>query len=118
MRVQLSTIISILFLNCPSFSQTVSHIEQKFGKPIAVYSVSEHIWMTPEYATDGQVCRISLYPKHVSGSAGESFSFQSSAKDYVAPSENSTPSVDDFLRSETSKTEIVIIQWSDRKCPA
>lgn len=30
-----------------------------------MYSVSDHIWMTPEYATDGQVCRMRLYPKRI-----------------------------------------------------
>jgi len=27
------------------------------------YSVSEHIWMTPDFAADGQVCRMRFYPK-------------------------------------------------------
>jgi hypothetical protein len=143
--------------------------------------------MTPEYATDGQVCRMTLYPKHFSGSTiyvgvtlhfkelrdllnslappdtrglktklnfgatatgapaawttypyekvtftfisslmksteipllrrGE-FKFSIPATDYTAPKENLAPSADDFIGSESSKTEIVTIEWSDRKCP-
>jgi len=48
------------------YMQTAADIQAKYGKPVAAYSVSEHIWMTPEYAPDGQVCRIRLYPKRIS----------------------------------------------------
>lgn len=47
-------------------AQTAAEIQSKYGKPVDVYSVSEHIWMTPEYASDGQVCSIRLYPKRIS----------------------------------------------------
>jgi hypothetical protein len=47
----------------PTFAQTVSEVEKRYGKP--VYSVSEHIWMTPDYSADGQVCRMRLYPKRL-----------------------------------------------------
>lgn len=46
--------------------QTAADIEAKYGKSLQVHSVSEHIWMTPEYAPDGQVCRMRLYPKRIS----------------------------------------------------
>jgi hypothetical protein len=46
----------------PVASQTVSEIEKTQGKPMRAYSVSEHIWMTPDFATDGQVCRMRFYP--------------------------------------------------------
>jgi hypothetical protein len=60
----------ILLLSVPSaFGQTASDIEMKYGKPTKVYSVSERIWMTPEYTADGQVCRIRLYPKRISADA-------------------------------------------------
>lgn len=48
------------------YAQTAGDIQAKYGKPANVYSVSEHIWMTPEFASDGQVCRMRLYPKRVS----------------------------------------------------
>jgi hypothetical protein len=57
--------ISMLFLNIAS-AQTASDIEMKFGKPVNVYSASEHIWITPEYAADGQICSVALYNKRIS----------------------------------------------------
>ena len=47
--------------------QTVRDIEKQYGQRQPVYSVSPNIWMTPEYAVDGQVCRMRLYPKRVDG---------------------------------------------------
>jgi hypothetical protein len=44
------------------------------------------------------------------------FEFTIPATGYVAPKDNLTASTDDFIRSEKSKTEIVTIQWRDRKC--
>ena len=49
----------------PTFAQTVSEVERRYCKPFSVYSVSEHIWMTPEYSADGQVCRMRLYPRRL-----------------------------------------------------
>ena len=49
----------------PTFGQTVSEVERRYGKSISVYSVSEHIWMTPDYTADGQVCRMRLYPRRL-----------------------------------------------------
>ena len=46
--------------------QSRAEIEAKFGQPVSVYSVSERIWMSAEYASDGQVCRMTLYPRRVS----------------------------------------------------
>jgi hypothetical protein len=60
-------IVSFLFSLNISFGQTASDIELKYGKPTNAYSVSEYIWMTPEYTVDGQVCRMRLYPKRISG---------------------------------------------------
>lgn len=59
----------VLFLNALNHSvgQTVSEIEKTFGKSTNAYSVSEYIWMTPDFAVDGQVCRMRLYPKRISG---------------------------------------------------
>src|SRR5258705_10534246 len=47
--------------------QTASDFEKAYGKSLVVYSISEHIWMTPAYAADGQVCSMRLYPKHIDG---------------------------------------------------
>ena len=49
----------------PTFGQTVSEVQRKYGNPVSVYSVSEHIWMTPDYSDDGQVCRMRLYPRRL-----------------------------------------------------
>ena len=66
MRAKL--LVVILLSSCISaYAQSVTDIEKKYGQPKGVYSVSEHIWMTPEYAIDGQVCRMRLYPKRVEG---------------------------------------------------
>ena len=49
----------------PTFGQTASELERRYGKPVSVYSVSEHIWMAPDYAADGQVCRMRLFPRRL-----------------------------------------------------
>jgi hypothetical protein len=62
--------LAIIILQCylmSTYAQTVTDIEKKYGQPQEIYSVSKHIWMTPEYANDGQVCRMRLYPKRVDG---------------------------------------------------
>ena len=45
------------------FAQTASDLERTYGKSLNVFSVTEHIWMTPEYAADGRICSMRLYPK-------------------------------------------------------
>ena len=56
--------IAILLLSVSSVvGQTRSELEKKYGVPIAVYLVSESIWMTPEYTSDGQVCMMKLHPR-------------------------------------------------------
>lgn len=56
----------ILLLSFTSaIGQSVSEVERKYGKPVPVYSVSEHIWRTPDYSADGQVCRMRLYPRRL-----------------------------------------------------
>lgn len=62
MVVKLATAILLLCANS-AFGQTAADFELKYGKPTPAYSVSKHIWMSPEYAVDRQVCQISLYPK-------------------------------------------------------
>ncbi len=59
------TLVIFLFGLNTALGQTSSEVERTYGKPVPVYSVSEHIWMTPDYAPDGQVCRMRLYPKRL-----------------------------------------------------
>src|SRR5437588_10847546 len=49
-----------------AFGQTASELEGRYGKPIKAYPVSEHLWMTPEFTNDGQICRTRLYPARIS----------------------------------------------------
>lgn len=58
-------LILILLFTIPVTGQTASEIEKSFGKPMLAYSVTEHIWMTPDFAADGQVCRMRFHPKRV-----------------------------------------------------
>jgi hypothetical protein len=182
MRAKLAVIILSLCVT-PSFGQTVSDIEMKYGKPIYAYSVSEHIWMTPEYSVDGQVCRMRLYPKRIApetdylskqlyfeelkevlnqlvpprlrGAKKESFGLTGTGggaawttyqyekvtfvftfslrvdprswneleshtfplDEYLSRQPKKTPpSNDDFSASQGSKTEIVTVEWNDRRC--
>jgi hypothetical protein len=46
--------------------QTAKDTSAKYGGRENVYSVSEHIWMTPTYGDNDQVCMMRLYPKLVS----------------------------------------------------
>lgn len=46
-KVIFAAFVFLLHANS-NFGQTSSDIEMKFGKPENVYSVSEHLWMTPE----------------------------------------------------------------------
>lgn len=45
--------------------QAQSEFERKYDKSVS-YVVSENILMTPEFTTDGLVCRMRLYPRHFS----------------------------------------------------
>ena len=65
MRVEFAIFFLVLFVTSAS-GQKVSDIEKEYGAPTQVYSVSEHIWMTPEYGIDGQICRARLFPKRIS----------------------------------------------------
>ena len=62
--------ILLAYLFCISgvatFGQTATQFKEQYGQPIEAYSVSEHIWMTPEFAADGQICSVRLYPKRIS----------------------------------------------------
>ena len=64
MRTELAAVICILYITSAS-AQTASDIETKYGDPIKAYTVSENIWMTPEYTVEGQVCEMRLYHKRI-----------------------------------------------------
>jgi hypothetical protein len=59
-------LIFVLLAASYIYAQTATDLQSQYGNPVAVYSVSEHIWMTPEYDSDVQVCRMRLYPKRIS----------------------------------------------------
>lgn len=66
MSAKLAITIVILFAStAAAYGQTVSEIESTFGQPVRVYSVSEHIWMAPEYTREGQVCQMRFFPKRI-----------------------------------------------------
>jgi hypothetical protein len=59
-------IVMTVFSVVSAFGQTRVEIEAKFGQPVKAYSVSKSIWMSPEYASNGQVCRMTFYPRRFS----------------------------------------------------
>src|SRR5215813_6182290 len=66
-KLQNDFIFAALILCAVSaFGQTEREIEDKYGKPIKAYSMDDSIWMSAEYASDGQVCRMTLFPKRFS----------------------------------------------------
>lgn len=62
-------LVIVILIGCvgSAFAQKITDIEASYGKPSRVYSASEHIWMSPEYAPDGQVCRVRVFPKRIEG---------------------------------------------------
>ena len=65
-RIAKLAIVMTMFNVVSAFGQTRTEIEAKFGQPVNAYSVGERIWMSPEYASDGQVCRMTFYPRRFS----------------------------------------------------
>jgi len=59
-------LLLVLLASQSIYAQTAGDIQAKYGSPLNVYAVGEHIWMTPEFASDGRVCRMRLYPKRIS----------------------------------------------------
>jgi hypothetical protein len=68
MSKTLAAVVCVLCFS-PALAQTAAELEARYGNPAQVYPVSEHIWMTPEFAADGQVCRMRLFPKRADGRA-------------------------------------------------
>ena len=65
-RIAKLAIVMTVFNVVSAFGQSRADIETKFSQPVNAYSVGERIWMTPEYALDGQVCRMIFYPRRFS----------------------------------------------------
>lgn len=63
---KLLALIFVLLAADRANAQTAADIQTKYGKSVDMYSVSEHTWMAPEYASDGQVCRMRFFPKRIS----------------------------------------------------
>jgi hypothetical protein len=66
---KITTLFLALFLfgaGNSMFGQTAAQLKDKYGEPMQAYSVSEHVWMTPKFTSDGQLCEMRLYPKHIS----------------------------------------------------
>jgi hypothetical protein len=62
---QLAIVITVLNV-VSALGQSRADIEAKFGQPVNAYAVSDKIWMSPAYASDGQVCRMTFYPRRFS----------------------------------------------------
>ena len=64
-RVRAIALVIFLLTATTTRGQTASELERKYGKPVPAYNVSEHIWMAPDYSSDGQVCKMRFYPKRI-----------------------------------------------------
>ena len=60
MRVKAALLLMLCFTSAGA--QTANDLEKQFGKPEGMYSVNEKILLYAQFAADGQVCRVSLYP--------------------------------------------------------
>ena len=65
-RIVNLAILMTVFSVVSVFGQSREEIEAKFGQPVNAYSVSEKIWMSPEYGPDGQVCRMVFHARRFS----------------------------------------------------
>jgi hypothetical protein len=65
-RIAKLAIVMTVFSVVSAFGQTRTEVEAKFGEPVKVYPVGGRVWMSPEYASDGQVCRMVFYPRRFS----------------------------------------------------
>lgn len=65
-RIAQLLVVMTVFNVVSAFGQTRAELEGKFSQPVNAYSVGESVWMSPEYASDGQVCRMIFYPRRFS----------------------------------------------------
>ena len=73
-RIANLAVVMTVFNVVSAFGQSRAEIEAKFGQPVNTYSVGGSIWMSPEYASDGQVCRMIFVSTAVFFRPGESTS--------------------------------------------
>jgi hypothetical protein len=67
MKYSIALLVGIFALGLSSVAgQTAKDIEATYDRRENVYSVSEHLWMTPTYGADNQLCMMRLYPKLIS----------------------------------------------------
>jgi hypothetical protein len=67
MKNKISLVACVLAIAFSSVAgQTAREIRTKYGRSESVYSVSEHLWMTPAYGANGRLCMMRLYPKRIS----------------------------------------------------
>lgn len=64
-RIIGALVLTMTLFSPAAWAQTSTQIEAKYGAPVKSYSVSEDIWMSPEFADDGQLCMARLYPKKI-----------------------------------------------------
>lgn len=70
LKYRIAMVVCIFAVTLSSVAgQTASELEAKYGQRENVYSVSDHLWMTPTYGADQRVCMMRLYPKLVSPDA-------------------------------------------------
>ncbi|MEO6392537.1 MAG: hypothetical protein ABIP75_11840 [Pyrinomonadaceae bacterium] len=66
MKIRLMVATSIVALSFGlSSAQSAADLNAKYGIPEKAYAVSDRVWMSPDYAADGQVCRMRLYARHI-----------------------------------------------------
>lgn len=67
MKMRIIGVVALIlsFSVSSMWAQTLSELEAKYSAPIKSYSVSENIWMSPEFTVDGHLCMARLYPKKI-----------------------------------------------------
>lgn len=65
-RIANLALVLSIFGVVSAVGQNRAEIDAQFGQPMSVYTVGKRIWMSAEYASDGQVCRMTLYPRRFS----------------------------------------------------
>ena len=66
MKPMTLAVLMVLLWAGLSSAQTMSDLETKYGAPVKLFSVSKRIWMAPDFAPNGQICRLNLFHKRIS----------------------------------------------------
>ena len=56
-------ILAFLFWGQFGYGQTLSDMKAKYGQPQMTFVVGKRVWMTPDFAVDGTVCRMTFFPQ-------------------------------------------------------